>query len=153
MKSCDFETVFADYVHTKATGCWQTSAAKTFNFGPHGNFGIIFEKGLQSSKHLLQKNEDGFQKKRICLLDFCSFLFVTTVKWSNFDRRDSKMGFSCKVQRRPPADIFLNESLPPKPPPPCRHYVHGRHGQGSSVKNRWRFSRFCKKNTKLWPSL
>jgi hypothetical protein len=25
-----------------------------------------------------------------------------------------KWGFSCKVQRRPPADIFLNESLPPK---------------------------------------
>ncbi len=30
-------------------------------------------------------------------------------------------GFSCKVQRRPPADIFLNESLPPKTPlwTPC----------------------------------
>jgi hypothetical protein len=47
-------------------------------------------------------------------------------------------GFSCKVQRRPPADIFLNESLPRKPP--CRHHVHGCHGHGSAVKNRWRFS-------------
>jgi hypothetical protein len=28
-----------------------------------------------------------------------------------------KYGFSCKVQRRPPADIFLNESLPPENPP------------------------------------
>jgi hypothetical protein len=33
-------------------------------------------------------------------------LIVGTQKW----------GFSCKVQRRPPADIFLNESLPPKTP-------------------------------------
>ncbi len=32
-----------------------------------------------------------------------------------------KWGFSCKVQRRPPADIFFNESLPPKTPlrTPC----------------------------------
>ncbi len=28
--------------------------------------------------------------------------------------RTQKWGFSCKVQRRPPADIFLNKSLPPK---------------------------------------
>ncbi len=38
--------------------------------------------------------------------------------------------------------------------PPGRRRVHGRHGHGSPVKNRWRFSKFCKKkNTKLWPSL
>ncbi len=30
--------------------------------------------------------------------------------------RAQKWGFSCKVQRRPPADIFLDESLPPKTP-------------------------------------
>jgi hypothetical protein len=60
-------------------------------------------------------------------------LMVGTQKW----------GFSCKVQRRPPADIFLNVSLPPKPH--CGHHVHGRHGHGSPVKNCWRFSRFCKK--------
>ncbi len=53
-----------------------------------------------------------------------------------------KWGFSCKVERRPPADIFLNESLPPKTP--CRHHVHGRHGHGSPV-NCWRFSKFRKK--------
>ncbi len=45
-----------------------------------------------------------------------------------------KGGFPCEVQRRPPADIILNESLPPKTP--CRHHVHGRHGHGSPVKNR-----------------
>jgi hypothetical protein len=27
-----------------------------------------------------------------------------------------KWGISCEVQRRPPADIVLNESLPPKTP-------------------------------------
>ncbi len=68
-------------------------------------------------------------------------LIVGTQKW----------GFSCKVQRRPPADIIVNESLPPKTP--CGHHVHGRHGHGSSVKNRWRISNFRKKNTKLWPPL
>jgi hypothetical protein len=35
-------------------------------------------------------------------------LIVGTQKW----------GFPCQVQRRPPADIFLNESLPPKTPLP-----------------------------------
>ncbi len=29
--------------------------------------------------------------------------------------------------------------------PPCGHHVHGRHGNGSPVKNRWIFWRFCKK--------
>ncbi len=43
--------------------------------------------------------------------------------------RTQKGGFSCKVQRRPPADIFLNENLPPKTP--CRHHVHGRHDSPS----------------------
>jgi hypothetical protein len=68
-----------------------------------------------------------------------------TVRWSNFDLRDPKWGFSCKVQRRPPADILLNESLPPNPPLPRRHHVQGRHGHGSPVKNRWRFLKFRKK--------
>jgi hypothetical protein len=39
-----------------------------------------------------------------------------TVRWSNFDRRDPKKEFSRKVQRRPPADIFLNEGLPHENP-------------------------------------
>ncbi len=51
-------------------------------------------------------------------------LIVGTQKW----------GVSCKVQRRPRADIFLNESLPRKTP--CGHHVHGRHDHGSPVKNR-----------------
>jgi hypothetical protein len=56
--------------------------------------------------------------------------------------RTQKWGFSCKVRRRPPADIFLNKSLPPKNPlrtpcswPPCPCFF---------VKNRWRLSKFRK---------
>jgi hypothetical protein len=52
-------------------------------------------------------------------------------------------GISCKVQRRPPADIILNESLLPKIP--RGHHVHGLHGHASPVKNRWRFSKFRKR--------
>jgi hypothetical protein len=63
----------------------------------------------------------------------CLILIIETQTW----------GFSCKVQRRPPADSFLNESIPPKIP--CRHHVHGCHGHDFPVKNRWRFSKFCKK--------
>jgi hypothetical protein len=33
---------------------------------------------------------------------------LTLIVWTQ------KWGFSCNVQRRPPADMFLNESLPPK---------------------------------------
>jgi hypothetical protein len=29
--------------------------------------------------------------------------------------------------------------------PPCGHHVHGRHGHGSPVKNRRRFSKFREK--------
>jgi hypothetical protein len=40
---------------------------------------------------------------------------LTLIVWTQ------KWGFSCKVQRQPPADMFLNESLPPKTPlqTPC----------------------------------
>jgi hypothetical protein len=54
-----------------------------------------------------------------------------------------KWEFSSKVQRRPPADIFLNQSLPPKTP--FGLHVHRCHGHGSPVKNRWKISKFRKK--------
>jgi hypothetical protein len=70
---------------------------------------------------------------------------LSTVRWSNFKHRDPIVGVFLRweVQRRPHADLFLNESLPPKTL--CGHHVHGRHGHGSPVKNRWRFSKFCEK--------
>jgi hypothetical protein len=69
-----------------------------------------------------------------------------TVRWYNFVRRDPKMGAFLQSIEATPADIFLNESLPPKTP--CRYHVHGHHGHGSPVKNHWRFSKFCKKGKK-----
>jgi hypothetical protein len=32
--------------------------------------------------------------------------------------------------------------------PPWGHHVHGRHTYGSSVKNRGKFSKFCKRKKK-----
>ncbi len=62
-------------------------------------------------------------------------------------------GFSyCKVQRRPPADNFLNESLPPKTPPADTMFM-----AAMAMVLPWKivedFKSFVKKNTKLWPSL
>jgi hypothetical protein len=60
-------------------------------------------------------------------------LIVGTQKWV----------FSCRGQRRPPADIFLNERLPPKTP--CEHHVHGRHGHGSPVKKTLKILKLSKR--------
>ncbi len=57
----------------------------------------------------------------------------TTVRFSNFDHWDVKMGVFLQVQRRHPVDIFFNESLPPKTA--CGHNVHGRRGHGSPMKD------------------
>jgi hypothetical protein len=58
-----------------------------------------------------------------------------------------KWRFSCKVQRLPPADIFLNESLPPKTPlrtpyswPPWPWF---------SREKSLKISKFCKKHETL----
>jgi hypothetical protein len=45
-----------------------------------------------------------------------SNLYQVTAWWSNFVHRGPKMGVSCKIQRQPPAYIFVSESLPQKPP-------------------------------------
>jgi hypothetical protein len=52
------------------------------------------------------------------------------------------MGIFFQSTKATPADIFINESLPPKTP--CGHHVHGRHGHGSHVKNGGRFTKFRK---------
>jgi hypothetical protein len=67
----------------------------------------------------------------------------------DFDYRDPKMGVFLQSEEATPCGHLLTWTLTP-----CGHHVHGH---GSPVKNRWRFSKFCKKkkkkNTKLWPSL
>jgi hypothetical protein len=37
--------------------CEYANTVKAPNFGPHGNFGPLFQKGLLSLKRVLQKNE------------------------------------------------------------------------------------------------
>ncbi len=49
-------------------------------------------------------------------------------------------GFLAKYR----GDPLRTSKLTPRKPP-CGHHVYGRHGQGSPVKNRWRFSKFWKK--------
>jgi hypothetical protein len=48
---------------------------KAPNFGPHGNFGPLFQKGLLSLKRVLQKNEENKSCRKTLDLQiwFCSF--------------------------------------------------------------------------------
>ncbi len=50
--------------------------AKASNFGPHGNFGPLFQKSLVSLKRVLQKNErnKSYRKDSDLQIRFCSFL-------------------------------------------------------------------------------
>jgi hypothetical protein len=71
------------------------------------------------------------------------------VRWSNFDIRNPKMGvFLRSTEATPCGGHHLRWKLTARKTP-CGHHAHGH---GSPVKNRWRLSKFCKKNTKLWPS-
>ncbi len=55
-----------------------------------------------------------------------------------------KMGVFLQSTEATPFGHLLKWKLTPENPP-CRHHVHDRHGHGSPVKYRWRFSKFCKK--------
>jgi hypothetical protein len=68
-------------------------------------------------------------------------LIVGTQKW----------GFSCKVQRRPPADIIWNGSLPPITP--CNTMFMTAMAMVLPWKIVEDYQSFVKNNTKLWPSL
>ncbi len=60
------------------------------------------------------------QRRYMCptALRFCPAVQACTLSSSYIpsagQTQDPKWGFSCKIQRRPTADFFLNESLPPK---------------------------------------
>jgi hypothetical protein len=60
-------------------------------------------------------------------------LIVGTQKW----------GFFLQSIEATPCGNLLKWKLTPENP--WGHYVHGRHGHGSPVKNRWRFSKLSKK--------
>ncbi len=54
------------------------SIVKAPNFGPHENFGPLFQKSLKSLKRVLQKNEENksFRKTLDLQIRFCSFLYM-----------------------------------------------------------------------------
>jgi hypothetical protein len=58
-----------------------------------------------------------------------------TVRWSNFDRLDTKMGVFLQSSEATPCGHVLKKKLTPRKPP-CGHHVNGRHDHGSPVKNR-----------------
>ncbi len=55
---------------------------KAPKFGPHGNFAPLFQKGLLSSKHILQKNEENKSCRKIWYLQirFCLYLVQDSSK-------------------------------------------------------------------------
>jgi hypothetical protein len=64
-QSKQVELVLAKLFHT----------IKAPNFGPHENFGPLFQKGLLSLKRVLQKNEENknYRKTLDPQIRFCSF--------------------------------------------------------------------------------
>ncbi len=48
---------------------------KAPNFGPHGNFGSLFQKGLLSLKRVLQENEHNKSSRKT--VDLQVFIFCT----------------------------------------------------------------------------
>jgi hypothetical protein len=61
--------------HTKRT-------VKASNFGPHGNFGPLFQNNFLSSKRFLQKNEENKSCRKTLDLQiwFCSLLVHDSLK-------------------------------------------------------------------------
>jgi hypothetical protein len=58
------------------------STVKTSNFGPHGNFGPLFQKDLLSLKRIVQKKEEDKNCRKTLDLQirFCSFLVCVSSK-------------------------------------------------------------------------
>jgi hypothetical protein len=55
---------------------------KAPNFGPHGNFGLLFQKGLLSLKRILQQIEENksFRKTLDLKICFCSYFVYDSSK-------------------------------------------------------------------------
>ncbi len=129
------------YAHSRYT-------VNQLNFGWYAakkNIGAIsktiFKRSNSWSSKQAIHGSQAKKKRRKEIYQWLKFEEDETLDWTQ------KWGFSWKVHSPPPADIILNESLPPKSP--CDHHVHGRHGHSSPVKNRWRFSKFCEKDKTL----
>jgi hypothetical protein len=51
---------------------YEYTTVKVPNFGPHGSFGPLFQKGLLSLKRILQKNEENKSCRKTLDLQICS---------------------------------------------------------------------------------
>jgi hypothetical protein len=73
---------------------------KAPNFGPHGNFGILSQKGLLSLKRILQKNEENKScgKTLDLKIGFCSYLVHDSSKEATeLAKKKSKVSMRSKV--------------------------------------------------------
>jgi hypothetical protein len=69
------------FIFRKGTGKYRLhNTVKASNFGPHGNFGPLFQKGLLSSKRVLQKYEEN---------EFCRKTFDQKIPFRSFLVNDS----------------------------------------------------------------
>jgi hypothetical protein len=68
---------------------------KARNFGPHGNFGPIFQKGLLSLKCVLQKNEENKSCRKTSHLQI---LFTSSVHFLYMIRPQKLQSLKEKVQ-------------------------------------------------------
>ncbi len=78
-----------------------SSTVKASNFGPHWNFGPLFQKGLLSLKCILQKNEDNKScRKSVDLrIWLCSFLVHNSSKEAiELAKKKSKVSMRSKVR-------------------------------------------------------
>jgi hypothetical protein len=77
------------------------STVKAPNFGPRGNFGPFFPKGLLSLKRVLQKNEEnGSCRKTVDLqIRFCSFFVHDSSTWATeLARKSPKLPWCPKLE-------------------------------------------------------
>jgi hypothetical protein len=68
------------------------NTVKAPNFGPHGNFGPLFQKGLLSLKRALQKNEEDKSCRKTSYLQiwFCSFFVHDSTEATELARKSPK---------------------------------------------------------------
>jgi hypothetical protein len=96
---------------------WDVAMTGVARFGRAGFvvMDIAFDYRRNLYTNVMDPDSDEYSKVRS---EVSTSLLYYTVPYGGLTSivGTQKWGFSSEVQRRPPADIFLNESLPQKPP-------------------------------------
>jgi hypothetical protein len=76
---------------------------KAPNFGPHGNFGPLYQKSLLSLKHILiQKNEENKRCRKTLDLQICFYSYFVHDSSKEVrelaKKKKSKVSMRCKVR-------------------------------------------------------